>query len=165
VVFQAVLRNPLADPYVLGVSSGAALGAAFHYVSGSPWQLYEPLAEFIRTNGYPAGTFHLKEFRWKDQSFRNLFASPEAYKTGVIGPLLKRCPQRRFVLVGDSGERDPEIYGQLARDHPGRIVRIFIREVGDQASDAPRYQAAFRGLPPGTFRVFRDPREIDGEIP
>ena len=25
--FQALLRNPLADPYVLGVSSGAALGA------------------------------------------------------------------------------------------------------------------------------------------
>lgn len=28
VVFQALLRNPLADPYVLGVSGGAALGGA-----------------------------------------------------------------------------------------------------------------------------------------
>lgn len=27
VVFQALLRNPLADPYILGISSGAALGA------------------------------------------------------------------------------------------------------------------------------------------
>ena len=34
VVFQAILRNPLAEPYVLGVSSGAGLGAALAIVLG-----------------------------------------------------------------------------------------------------------------------------------
>ncbi len=33
-VFQALLRNPLAEPYVLGVSSGGALGAAIAMLSG-----------------------------------------------------------------------------------------------------------------------------------
>jgi iron complex transport system permease protein len=34
VAFQALLRNPLADPYVLGVSGGAALGATMVIVAG-----------------------------------------------------------------------------------------------------------------------------------
>ncbi len=34
VALQALLRNPLADPYVLGVSSGAALGAAMGVLFG-----------------------------------------------------------------------------------------------------------------------------------
>jgi iron complex transport system permease protein len=33
-VFQALLRNPLADPYIVGVSSGAAVGGAFVLVLG-----------------------------------------------------------------------------------------------------------------------------------
>lgn len=33
-VLQGILRNPLADPYILGISSGAALAAAFGLLSG-----------------------------------------------------------------------------------------------------------------------------------
>lgn len=35
VAFQALLRNPLADPYVLGVSGGAAAGATLAIVAGT----------------------------------------------------------------------------------------------------------------------------------
>ncbi len=44
--FQAMLRNPLADPYIVGVSGGAALGGVTALVLGltSPWGL--PLAAF-----------------------------------------------------------------------------------------------------------------------
>ena len=34
VVFQALLRNPLADPYILGVSSGGSLGAVIAIILG-----------------------------------------------------------------------------------------------------------------------------------
>ncbi len=37
--YQALLRNPLADPYVLGISSGAALGVILWRVVGPAWQL------------------------------------------------------------------------------------------------------------------------------
>ncbi len=37
VVFQAILRNPLADPYILGISSGAGLGAIVAVVLGWTW--------------------------------------------------------------------------------------------------------------------------------
>jgi len=135
--------------------------AAFHYVSASPWQLYEPLAEFVTTHGFPEGTFELKEFRWKDRSFFSLFGDPEKYKAGVIEPLLRQFPRRRFMLIGDSGERDPEIYGALARKFPQQITRICIRDVTNESGDSVRYKKAFREVPPDRWQIFREPGEVN----
>jgi len=133
---------------------------SFHYISASPWQLYEPLAALVVSNRFPAGTFELKEFRWKGRSLLSLFGNPEKYKPGVIEPLLKQFPKRTFVLVGDSGERDPEIYGALARKFPDQIFRILIRNVTNESSDAGRYQDAFRDVPAEKWQIFREPSEI-----
>ncbi|MFH1614375.1 MAG: iron ABC transporter permease [Planctomycetota bacterium] len=48
VVLQAILRNPLADPYILGISSGAALGAIIALLCGMSWTLWgrSPVAVF-----------------------------------------------------------------------------------------------------------------------
>jgi len=134
--------------------------ATLHYISASPWQLYEPLAALATANGFPAGTFELKEFRWKSRKFFSLFASPEKYKPGVIEPLLKQFPKRKFILIGDSGERDPEIYASLARKFPEQIIRIYIRDVTKEAADAPRYQKAFRAVPHSKWQIFREPAEL-----
>ncbi len=135
--------------------------AEFHYVSASPYQLYEPLAEFMQTNGFPEGTFHLKSVRLKDRTVMDLFDSPEDFKPGRIEPILKLFPEREFVCVGDSGEKDPEVYGALARKYP-QIRRILIRDVTGEGADSPRYVQAFRGLPGGSWKVFKDPAEIRG---
>jgi hypothetical protein len=135
-------------------------GAQFHYMSASPWQLYEPLAVFMTQRGFPPGTFSLKEFRWKNNHAFSLFVDPEKYKPTVIEPLLKQFPKRRFILIGDSGERDPEIYAALARKFPGQIERIYIRNVTGEPADAARYQKVFTGLPPGLWQVFTRPEEL-----
>jgi phosphatidate phosphatase APP1 len=135
-------------------------GARFHYVTASPWQLYLPLSDFTRSNAFPAGTWHMKDFRVKDRSVLSLFASPERYKPGVIEPLLRRFPKRQFVLVGDSGEKDPEIYGALARKHPGQIRCILIRDVTGESAASPRYEKAFARLPRELWQIFKEPREI-----
>ena len=135
----------------------AAEGAQFHYVTASPWQLYVPLVEFVRSNGFPAGSFHMKSFRAKDSSFLSLMKSPERYKPPVIEELFRQFPNRHFVLVGDSGEKDPEIYGALARKHPKQVTRILIRDVTDEPPTAARYRKAFRSLPDGLWRVFQKP--------
>ncbi|MGH8248899.1 MAG: phosphatidate phosphatase App1 family protein, partial [Gammaproteobacteria bacterium] len=135
----------------------AAQGAQFHYVTASPWQLYEPLGEFVRRNGFPAGTFHMKSFRAKDSSFLGLMKSPERYKPPVIEELFRQFPNRRFVLVGDSGEKDPEIYGALARKHPRQVARILIRDVTDEPRADARYRKAFRELSDGLWQVFQKP--------
>jgi hypothetical protein len=134
--------------------------AQFHYVSASPWQLYEPLAEFLNARGFPHGTFTLKEFRWKNRTFLSLFDNPEKYKPTVIEPLLKRFPQRRFILIGDSGERDPEIYAALALKYPRQIARIYIRDVTGEPASAPRFAEVFRGLPKELWQVFTTPTEL-----
>ena len=140
-------------------------GAQFCYISASPWQLFPPLTEFVNLNGFPTAAFYLKKFRWKDQSFLSLFESPDKYKPAVIEPLLKQFPRRQFVLVGDAGERDPEIYANLARRYPQQVVRILIRDVTGEPADSERYQAAFRGLPPRLWQVFRAPAEIVDSCP
>jgi hypothetical protein len=134
--------------------------AQFHYVSASPWQLYPALNDFIRSEGFPQGTFHLKMFRWKDQTFLDLFKSPEQYKNAVIQPLFIQFPKRQFILVGDCGEKDPEIYGALARTYPAQVARIFIRELHGTGAHAERYGKAFRGIPQDRWKFFLDPSDI-----
>lgn len=163
---QAMLANTFLLPFrpVQGMAAVYAQwakrdGVEFHFVSASPYQLYEPLAEFMAVNRFPEGTFHLKSVRLKDRTIRDLFDAPEEFKPGRIEPILKRFPQRTFVCVGDSGEKDPEVYGALARKYP-QIRRVLIRDVTGEGSDSPRYTQAFQGLPPGSWKVFKDPAEI-----
>jgi iron complex transport system permease protein len=57
--FQALLRNPLADPYVLGVSSGAALGAILALLIVPMLPLMTPLAAFLGATATIAGVYFL----------------------------------------------------------------------------------------------------------
>ena len=168
---DALLRNTFCRPFkpVPGMSEvyrewASSRGARFHYVTASPWQLYLPLSEFTRSNDFPAGTFHMKQFRAKDTSVFSLFTSPERYKPGVIEPLLRQFPKRQFVLVGDSGEKDPEIYGALARKFPNQVRRMYIRDVTAEDANAVRYQRAFDGVRREVWRIFKEPKEIEGGL-
>lgn len=138
----------------------AKAGAAVHYVSGSPWQLYEPLFEFCRREGFPEGSFHLKHFRLTDSSAANVLGSQEEYKAAHIRPILADFPGRRFIFVGDSGEQDPEVYGKLAREHPGQVAAIWVRNVTGEPAGAPRYQKAFEGIDKARWRVFDKAEEL-----
>jgi hypothetical protein len=138
----------------------AEKGAQLHFVSASPWQLYEPLARFTSDAGFPDAIFNLKRFRLKDSSFFELFEDPIAFKLSIIEPLFQDFPARRFILVGDSGEKDPETYGTLARNHPGQIIGIYIRDVTNEPRDAPRYREAFRDVPSEKWQLFDDPATL-----
>lgn len=169
---KALLRRTFLEPFkpVPGMAEiyrawADKSGARFCYVSASPWQLFLPLSEFVKSNGFPSGAFYLKKFRWKDESFASLFQSPERYKPSVIEPLLKQFPRRRFVLVGDAGERDPEIYASLARRYPEQVARILIRNATTKPADTDRCERAFRGLPPGLWQSFCEASEIANSCP
>ena len=64
---------------------------------------------------------------------------------------------RSLVLVGDSGERDPEIYGSVARQYPKRVRRIFIRAVKGEKPDDERFLKAFKDVPRDKWLVFTNP--------
>ena len=168
---QKLLRNTFMHEFkpVPGMADTyrrwAAAGAAFHYVSASPWQLYDPLDAFFKAATFPPGSLHLKQFRWKDTSFFSLFQDPVAYKKPILAGLLTRYPNRRFVLVGDSGEKDPEVYGILYREFPTQVAAIHIRDVTGEARDDPRYVAAFAEVPGERWSLFTDPGTLPSALP
>jgi phosphatidate phosphatase APP1 len=140
------------------------LGGAFHYVSSCPWQLYRQVSDHLTEVGFPAGSYHLRSFRLRDHLIRRLLLFKRSGKKGIIYRILKMFPLRKFILVGDSGEHDPEIYGAAARRFPGQIQKIFIRNLHQADEPADRYERAFRQLPTTMFQLFDDPAELSSGV-
>lgn len=101
-------------------------GNPVFYVSSSPWHLFDPLVEFMRLQNIPLGPLMLREL-----SVRALLkpAMSRNHKLDKIEKVLRTYPSLPFVLIGDSGERDPEIYAEIVRRHPQAIKVIYIRNV------------------------------------
>lgn len=141
-------------------------GAAFHYVTSSPWQLFEPLSDLFREKGLPEGSFHMKSVRFRDPTVLQLFIARRWGKRKAIKQLLKTFPGRKFVMVGDSGEKDPETYGAMARKYPDQVARIFIRDLGGKKSSPQRFAKAFRRVPEEKWKCFTCASELqDYDIP
>ncbi len=117
------------------------------YVSSSPWNLHSFLVGFLRHRGFPLGPVLLRDLLGT--------RAGREHKHERIREVLDLHPDLSFVLLGDSGERDPEIYADIVRDYPGRILAVYIREVrldpldgrvevvsGAWASDVPFVLAA-----------------------
>jgi phosphatidate phosphatase APP1 len=110
-------------------ADGRAYNPIF-YVSSSPWNIYDVLEDFLDVHGVPAGPLFLKD--WSP----TVLGKHRTHKLGIIRMLLRTYPELPFVLIGDSGEEDPEIYYQVVREHPGRIRAIYIRDVTTAERDA-----------------------------
>ena len=130
---------------------------AFHFVSSSPWQLYEPLSEFLDQHGFPWATFSLKAVRFRDETLLDLFKKGTETKPLAIAEILDRYPDRQFILVGDSGEQDPEVYAAMMRDRPGQIAGVYIRNVTGERAGDERFRALFADIDPDRWRLFQDP--------
>jgi phosphatidate phosphatase APP1 len=107
------------------------------YVSSSPWNLYDSLSEFFDLHAIPIGpVLFLRDWGWRTRG------GHLSYKLGHIARILELFPALPFILIGDSGQEDPEIYREVVRSYPGRILAIYIRNV---SRDAAR-EAAICGL-------------------
>ncbi|MEM8736628.1 MAG: phosphatase domain-containing protein [Planctomycetota bacterium] len=137
-------------------------GCVFHYVSSSPWQLYRPLSEFCSSTNFPDGSMHLRYFRVRDQMFKRFRMLRRNSKVAIIAGIFRRLPHRKFILVGDSGEKDPEIYRFLARRFPGNVAAILIRELEQRPFDQERLDRlnSLEGEFVDYVRVFHHPSEI-----
>lgn len=113
--------------------------AAFALVSGSPVQFMPRVASFLARHRFPAFGLYLRDLGPSTLS---------GYKQPVIRRLLQQFSQP-VVLVGDSGEHDPEVYAQIREEFPGRVKAIYIRDAG-RAEKAERFQGMV---------LFKDARE------
>jgi hypothetical protein len=155
---RIVLRNTFFKPYQ--ASPGMAEmyqrwgDAAFHYVSGTPRQFFNPLSEFFfyQGQGFPPGTLHMKDVQknflsietWRNMS--DIIINDDytyQQKSGQIAEILETFPDRQFILVGDSGERDPEIFREMMRRFPDQIEHVYIRDV---VNDRERNPGRLEGM-------------------
>lgn len=129
-IFRNTFIRDLSDLTVPGVtewySSMHHLGVQMHYCSNSPWQLFPVLATFFHAAGLPHGSIHLKHY---SGMLQGIFEPVAERKKGTLEAILRDFPERKFILVGDSGEADLEVYTELAVQNPGRILAVFIRDV------------------------------------
>lgn len=127
---RAEKRTPLegaADLYKLlkDGKSGIDCNPVF-YVSHGPWNLYSYLEVFLETNNFPKGPILLRDFV---NPFAKKYKPEKPQKQKEIINLLKAYPKLPFILIGDSGEHDPDIYTEIAEAHPERILAIYLRNV------------------------------------
>ncbi|KAF9770575.1 hypothetical protein IL306_011858 [Fusarium sp. DS 682] len=129
-IFRNTFVRDLGELLVEGVREWynrmADMGVSIHYCSNSPWQLFPVLASFFKMHGLPPGSLHLKQY---SGMLQGIFEPVAERKRSTLTRLLRDFPERMFILVGDSGEADLEVYTELAINNPGRILAVFIRDV------------------------------------
>jgi phosphatidate phosphatase APP1 len=129
-IFRNAFIRELNDLTIEGVqewySELAKMGVKFHYVSNSPWQLYPVITRFFAEAGLPPGSFHLKQY---SGMLQGIFEPVAERKKSTLDRIASDFPQRRFILVGDSGEADLEVYMDFVQENPGRVLAVFIRDV------------------------------------
>lgn len=131
-------------------------GAYFHYISASPWQLYPSLKPFLDAH-YPNGSFSLRYFRVTDSSFIRFFRSSMDYKIDTISTIIERYPQHEFILIGDSGENDPEVYATIFQRYPKNIKKILIRKVKGSDTSPDRKKQVFAKVPDSKWEFYDIP--------
>ncbi|KAL1637777.1 hypothetical protein SLS56_000332 [Neofusicoccum ribis] len=140
----------------------------FWYLSASPYNLYPFLREF-RSKYYPAGPLLLRNASWMNLAgfLIALTAGTQVYKTGRMREIHRMFPERKFILIGDSTQSDPEAYGEIYREFPAWIGAIFIRkvtgiaEIDKTSKNTPeRFEKAFDGIDKSVWAVFDNPDEL-----
>ncbi|HEX6057578.1 MAG TPA: phosphatase domain-containing protein [Gemmatimonadaceae bacterium] len=106
--------------------SGADANPIF-YVSQSPWNLYDVLSEYLTIQGIPQGPILLRDWGRSDRT--TISGGRGTHKRIAIHDILERYPHLPFILIGDSGQEDPEIYREVVERFPQRVVAIYIRNV------------------------------------
>lgn len=121
--------------------SGANFNPIF-YVSSSTWNLYDVLHDFLIVREIPLGALFLSEYNLDEETF--IVQNRRKHKTAAIETIMKAYPDLPFVLMGDSGEKDPLIYRDIARQYPERIRAIYIRAATLSRRRDARVQAIVR---------------------
>jgi phosphatidate phosphatase APP1 len=101
------------------------------YVSSSPWNIYDVITEFMDLQNIPRGPVLLRDW---DISFGALSSHRHfEHKGAAIRNIMQFYPRLSFILIGDSGQHDPEIYRQIVHEFPNRVKAIYIRDVSRNA--------------------------------
>lgn len=105
------------------------------FVSRSPWNLYDLFAQFLQLHGIDEEPIVFLR-RWGFTEEGMTVAKVRGHKYAMVSQMLDLYAPLPFVLVGDSGQRDPEIYREVIRTYPGRVLAVYIRNVSREPGRA-----------------------------
>lgn len=171
----ALEAEAVADTPELYQHLNSVLRPAWFYLSASPYNLYPTLTQFVHSH-YPQGQLLLREMTFQElESFvLSLTVGTQQYKEKELARLLKHLPERKWVFIGDSTQKDPESYAATYRKSPHAVKRIWIRVVEGvnlaeekKLNSEDRFRKAFKGVPAEVWRTYRHARELQdlvGEI-
>ena len=126
-------RQPMAGAAELyrGLADAGPCRRPFFYVSSSPWPLFDFLVSFLDHRGFPDGPLLLRAVSGASRDA----GSHASHKRAMIAEITRTHPAHWFVLIGDSGQHDPQIYAAAVRAEPDRFAAVYIREVRRDPSD------------------------------
>jgi phosphatidate phosphatase APP1 len=134
--------------------------APIFYLSTGAWNVAPALTRFLSRNLYPFGPLLLTD--WGPTTER-WFRSGQAHKRATLERLAREFPDVRWLLVGDDGQHDQEIYGDFVASHPDNVAGVAIRQLsrpqtvlagglpahGDGSAPADRHGRAWMSAPDG----------------
>lgn len=119
------------------------------YVSSSPWNLHAYLQTIFAANGVPDGPMFLRDLGLSEDKF--IKSSHGSHKGEAIDTILAANPSLKFILIGDTGQHDATVYLDAIRRHPGRIVKVILRQAGRPDSHDAGAQAKLAETGVGLF--------------
>lgn len=147
-VFLENARTRLPFPGVAALYQALRDGASgsennpIFYVSSSPWNLHDVLSDFLAIREIPEGPIMLRDWGLTEREL--LPTSHGSHKLEAIKDIIELYPTLPFLLIGDSGQEDPEIYREVVARYPSRVVAIYIRNVTPDATRVERIRALAR---------------------
>ena len=140
--------------------------ATFAYLTASPDQLYPFLREFLERENFPMGSFHMRHFTWFDKNFLSFFFSTNyiASKMNTIEMFLKNTSHRKLILLGDSFQKDPNIYANITMKYSDRIEKIFIRKYANDTNAQVQLEQIFQNIPRNKWSTFETGYDLPREI-
>ncbi len=100
--------------------------APVFYLSTGAWNSEPALVRFLTRHGYPRGPLLLTDWGPTQTGW---FRSGRDHKRSELRRLVHDFPAIAWLLVGDDGQHDPHLYGEMAREHPDRVRAIVIRRL------------------------------------
>ncbi|MFC8796143.1 App1 family protein [Promicromonospora sp. NPDC057138] len=141
--------------------------AAFFYLSTGAWNTAGTLRAFLSRHDYPRGPLLLTDW---GPTLTGWFRSGQAHKEVSLEHLMSWFPHVRWVLFGDDGQHDVEIYGRAVRRRPDRVRAVGIRRLsgGEQvlAGNVPAggSTADEPGVSPVPTVTGKDGDELAGQL-
>lgn len=109
-------------------------GNPIFYVSSSEWNLHDFLVDFFETQQLPKGPFLLQDLKSGISDLIQSGGGDHQHKYEKAHAIMQTYPHLKFILIGDSGQRDPEIYERVAKEYPDRVKAVYIRQIGKNHS-------------------------------